>query len=77
MGDTSFRKSYPLWVRVGLWGSPNRIVVWMWFWLSLALALACGIYGVWDRRFLGGVLFLVAALMYWLTIRWVDQNGRW
>jgi hypothetical protein len=68
---------YPLWVRLGLWGLPNRACVWAFFWLSTACAVACGIYGLWDERFFLGLFLLVAAWLYWLTIRWVDRHGKW
>jgi hypothetical protein len=45
--------------------------------LSLALAAGCVIYGFRDRRFFYGAGFLISALMYWLSIRWVDRHGSW
>jgi signal peptidase I len=43
----------------------------------VACAAACAVYGFWDPRFFAGLLWLFSALMYWLTIRWVDQHGSW
>ena len=77
MKDTSFRRNYPLWVQFGLWGSPNRTTVWIWFWVAVGLALGSAVYGFWNPRFFYGLLFLLSALMYWVTIRWVDRNGQW
>jgi hypothetical protein len=78
MADLSFRRDYPLWVRVSVWGSPSRAAVWLWFWASIVLAAVCGVAGaMWDARFYLGLLWLFAALMYWLAIRWVDRHGRW
>jgi hypothetical protein len=71
------RTSYPLWVQLGLWGLPNRAAVWVCFWLSMACAVAGVAYGFYKPRAFLGSLFFLAALMYWLTIRWVDRHGRW
>ncbi len=77
VGEQDPRASYPLWVKIGLWGLPGRTSVWVCFWLSVAGGLTGSIYGFWERRALSASLFFLAALMYWLTIRWVDRNGRW
>jgi hypothetical protein len=71
------RDEFPLWVRFGLWGLRGRASVWAFVWLSIACSVGCVIYGFWDARFFVGSLFLFAALMYWLTIRWVDRHGEW
>lgn len=89
MGAGDERRSYPWWVRLSLAGSRTRGAVLGYFWMCLVcLPLFVGI-GVWLRFespafALGGLLFIIAgvtsapaALMYWLTIRWVDQHGRW
>jgi hypothetical protein len=73
----ALREEYPWWVKVSLWGLPNRAAVRVFVWLSVLAAVACGVYGFWDGRFFVGLLFLLAALMYWLSIRWVDRNGSW
>ena len=44
--------------------------------LSLLLALV-GLYGFSDSRFFGFGYFLFAALMYGLSIRWMDRHGAW
>jgi hypothetical protein len=67
----------PLWVRIGLWGLPNRASVWAFFWLSLVLAVASVAYGFVDRRFFAGALLVIAAWWYYLSIRWVDKHGNW
>jgi hypothetical protein len=71
------RENYPWWVKLSIWGLPNRAGAWTCVWLSVLLALGCGIYGFWDRRSFAGLLFLLAGLMYWLAIRWVDRHGSW
>ena len=67
----------PLWVKLGLWGLPNRVSAWVFFWLSLALAAGCVAYGFRDGRFFLGGLLVFAALWYYLSIKWVDQHGSW
>jgi hypothetical protein len=71
------RADYPWWVKVSLVGVPGRAGQWFFVGLSIAAAVACVVYGFWDPRFFGGVLFLFSALMYWLTIRWIDRYGSW
>ena len=77
VGGSNTKPRRPLWVQVGLWGLPSRGAAWAFFWLSIALAVASAVYGLWDRRFLVGVILLVAALWYWASIRWVDRDGSW
>lgn len=71
------RAEYPWWVALSLWGVPGRAGVWAFFWLSVGLAVGCVVYGLWDARFFYGAAFLFSALMYGLTIRWVDRYGSW
>jgi hypothetical protein len=71
------RSSWPIWVRVGLWGLPTRGSAWFFFWLSLALAVGCVAYGLVDWRFFAGSVFAISALGYYLAIRWVERHGRW
>jgi hypothetical protein len=73
------RKHYPLWVKLSLWGLPNKGSVWAFVGLSIFCAVASVAYAVMagDLRFYAGLLFLLAALMYWLAIRWVDNHGSW
>lgn len=73
------RERSPWWVKLGLWPWPSRAAVWAWVWISLlSAAAACG-FAAWAShpRWWAGLLFLVSALMYWLTIRWVDRHGSW
>jgi hypothetical protein len=71
------RQEYPWWVQIGLWGLPSRGSVWAFVWICVLLAMGSVAYGFIDRRFFLGILFLLAALWYWLAIRWVDDNGVW
>jgi hypothetical protein len=67
----------PAWVKLGLWGLPNRASAWAFFWLCIAIAAGCVAYGFVDWvYFAGGVMFL-AAWWYYAAIRWVDLHGRW
>ena len=71
------RHAYPWWVKFSQWGVPSRSGLWAFVTLSLALAVGCIIYSFWDWRFLGGAAFLFSALMYWMSIRWIDRHGSW
>ena len=48
---------------------------------SISVLLAVGLAGYaassGDVRYYFGLLFLLAALAYWLALRWVDRNGSW
>jgi hypothetical protein len=78
MSDLDFRRGYPLWVRLSLWGSPTRTVVWVWCWLCVALGVvSCTLGAAWRPVFYLGALWFLGALVYWLAIRWVDRHGRW
>jgi hypothetical protein len=46
-------------------------------WLCIVLAIGCIAYGFIDRRFFAGGALLLAALWYFLSIRWVDRDGQW
>jgi hypothetical protein len=73
------RERYPWWVQLGLWGVPGRAGAWAFVGLSVLLALAGVGYAALanDPRGYAGLLFLLAALTYWLAIRWVDRHGSW
>jgi hypothetical protein len=68
----------PWWVQVGLWGIHSRATAWGFFWSSLALAVAPGLIGYTSgTTFSLCGLFVLAALWYWLCIRWMDEHGGW
>ena len=72
------RSEYPLWVKLSLFGVPNRAGVRMFVALSLAAAIASIIYGFKDSRmFYVAVLMLIAGGLYWSAIKWVDKHGSW
>ncbi|MEX2308220.1 MAG: hypothetical protein WD738_11535 [Pirellulales bacterium] len=71
------RTKWPMWVRTGLWGLPNRTVAWLFVWLSLVVAIGCVAYGFIDRRFFAGGALVLATLWYYLSIRWVDRRDQW
>ena len=71
------RSKWPMLVRLGLWGLPNRASAWAFSWVSLAIAAGCVGYGfVNGLGFIGGLL-VFAALWYYLSIRWVDEHSSW
>jgi hypothetical protein len=71
------RSRWPIMVRMGLWGLPNRESAWVFFWISTIAAAGCVAYGFVNPRFFIGGLLVFAALWYYLAIRWVDRNDRW
>jgi hypothetical protein len=71
------RSTWPVMVRLGLWGLPTRGAAWAFFWLSIAIAVGFVAYGLVDRRFFAGGIMVFAALWYYLCIRWVDHHSTW
>jgi hypothetical protein len=79
MGEPVPREKYPVWVKVILWGLPGRGYAVACAWFSLLLAVGWYAYLFWagHRVWSFGLLFLAAALLYWLSVRWVDRHGSW
>jgi hypothetical protein len=73
----SERDEWPMWVRLGLWGLPDRSSAWVFFWVCIALAVASVAAGFVHPLFALGGLMVFAALWYYASIRWVDRHGRW
>ncbi len=77
MADGDHLRKRPLWVKVGLWGIPNRASAWGFFWFCLIATVACVAYGFVDPRFFVGGLLVFAGAWYFASIRWVDRHGHW
>lgn len=71
------RSTWPIMVRIGLWGVPTRRGAWIFFWLSIAGALGGGVVGFLHPIGFLALILLFSALWYYLCIRWVDQHGGW
>ena len=71
------RNEYPWWVKLSIWGVPGRAGLWAFVAVSVALAAVSGVFGFWDRQCFFGIAFLLAALPYWSSIRWIDRHGTW
>ena len=67
----------PWWVRLSLWGLPNRASALFYVWLCVALATVFVLLGFRDRRFSLGAVWLLPAIGYLRAVRWVDRNGGW
>lgn len=70
LGD--FAVERPLWVAVGLWGLKTRAVAWAFFVLSILVATGWMMYWSWS-----GAIIYLAAVWYFLAIRWVDKHSAW
>jgi hypothetical protein len=78
VGDSEKRPAQrPWWVRLGLWGLPNRGSAVACAALALAIAVAGAILAWWDWRGWLGLLFLIGAAWYWFAVRWVDRHDSW
>ena len=72
------RSEYPTWVKLSLWGVPGRLGLWVFVAISLACGLGLTMYGFRDARFFRfGPVLALAAIPYWLSIRWIDKYGSW
>jgi hypothetical protein len=71
------RTKWPTWVRIALWGLPNRGSAWFFFWLAMAIAAGCVAAGFVNRLLLCGGIMVLAAFGYYQSIRWVDRHDRW
>ena len=67
----------PWWVKVTLWGLPNRASALFFVWLCVGLALVSVFLGFRDRRFSIGAVWILAAFGYLRAVRWVDEHGGW
>ena len=74
---------YPWWVRLSLLGAQSRISQWFWVGASLLATVilfvfAAGETGIVRALFAFAALWgLVAAGLYYFTIRWMDRHGTW
>jgi hypothetical protein len=70
---------YPWWVKVSLTGLRGRAGVRAFVWLSLLAVPVCCLWAAWTgyRRWYVGFLFLIAAVLYEASVRWVDRYGSW
>jgi hypothetical protein len=72
------RSDYPLWVKASTWGIPGRSGLWAFVAFSLATSVLLLVHGIRTGRLLEvAALLAVAALPYWLSIRWIDEHGSW
>jgi hypothetical protein len=71
------RKIYPWWVKLSLLGVSSRRGQQAFVILSLACCLGAVVYGFSDTRYFRASIIGLAAIPYWLTIRWVGRHGTW
>jgi hypothetical protein len=71
------RQKYPTWVKLGLWGIPNRNTALGFLWACVALVILSLIAAFWNPLFLLGLGFGGSAAWYWAAINWVDNHDRW
>lgn len=67
----------PKWVKLALWGVPNRIAAWLCFWFTLQIVVSLIIYSFWEPLFLISIIFIIGPIWYYLAIKWVDKKGKW
>ncbi len=79
MGKPIPEKSYPWWVKISLWGLPGRAYGLAFAGVSvLACTGTCAyLIRIGHPLWYAGLFFLWAALLYWLSVRWVDRHGSW
>jgi hypothetical protein len=69
--------SRPWWVRVTLWGLPNRASALFCVWLCVGIALGSVFLGFRHWWFSFGAVAILGALGYLWAVRWVDEHGGW
>lgn len=62
----------PMWVQLGLWGLKSRGSVLAFMWLCILIAGVLAFFRVWY-----GLILLIAAVWYWLALRWVGKHEGW
>jgi hypothetical protein len=62
----------PMLVSLGLWGLKTRKSALALMWLCIAIAVVSVVLKFWL-----GLIFLLAALWYWLALKWVDTHEGW
>jgi hypothetical protein len=75
-------RHYPWWVRFMLLEASSRRALKFWGGMYLVAAAASALFGVLfedDPTFglIFAVVFVLLAVVHWLTIRWVDRHGSW
>jgi len=70
-------KDYPWWVKLSMLGVPGRAGLWGSVAVSLLLSAGALYLSQSDARARPFTLIALAALPYWLSIRWVDRHGSW
>ena len=71
------RKSWPIYVRLGLYGIKTRKTALIFFWISIVSATCSILFCMIDPNFIIGSLFVFSAIWYKLSIKWVDKNMQW
>ena len=67
----------PAWVRFGFWGIRDRRVAVRFEIFSLAFGVIGSGAALFYPWAVGGPIFFLAAYMYAIQIRWVDNKGLW
>lgn len=67
------RDQYPWWVKLSIWGLPNRAAVQLFVWLSIALAIACVPLAMFLDQpcFSVGVPILPGGALLYLPVWWL------
>ena len=67
------RKNWPWWIRLSLLGIKTRRAALMWCGASILLGLGAAIY----FKDAGWLWVWIAAILYYVPLKWVDRNGSW
>jgi len=67
----------PALVYWGLWGISTRRVAAVYMWGCIAVGTVSTIAADRSPQVPHGIVFFLAALWYWHSIRWVDKNSSW
>jgi hypothetical protein len=81
----------PFWVEIGLLGIKSRSAAISWLFSSIAGTVLLAVITYFSFTsilesshstaiifgLLGGAIFSLSSLWYWLCIKWMDNNGGW
>lgn len=80
LSEPKSRSPKPWWVEVGLWKINDRNTAWLFLGISVAMAVLPAVVmsvAMGSNRFFISGIFILAAVWYWLCIKWMDDNDGW
>ena len=78
---TNRHEQYPMWVKLTIKPSTSRRAAWFWFALSAVFGVLGLAFFVLNIGFFAPLIAAIGgpivAVLYLLSIKWMDRNGEW